>query len=675
MITKVINVNLHQPIYERLTAKQGDIASRYLLFHLLDGDKPFDLTNRTVRVYAIKPDKTEIFNDLTINDASKGYCTLELTSQCLASAGVVKMELYISQSGKVLTSIPFELEVIACINTVNSVTSTNEFSALEVALSSLQDYNNLRREIVQARKGYETVGKRLDNFDSQLETFAQQIELYKNKQTINLSKFQQELFYRNHDTSIACVGDSLTYGLDEVSSDRRASTADVTDVGVSTNPISKYTYPEILRGCLWEVYDKSFLVKKMAVGGDTLTKALDRWTTNPNVKISIMMFGTNDSYREENVNNFINNYFELIKRFLDWGSAIVLLTPPKKVDYSEIQDIHAEAVITLGKMLNIPVIDARELFDGYPLNDLTTDYVHFKPEMYYLLGSKLASLFILKRNLNEPLCLESGKHLYTDIQNNNSFILNNTNQSYNKEATFNFGVGKTINNGTSCILNKDGKIYFSFKANKDVVLIPLFKSTNGNCVIEVNFRGVQPCKRDDFFNASIPNRYKPECYKNLGTSSREELKLATENIDNNILITSRGFNTVCVNNTGTGTIEFYGFYVLDFNDYINKESILTLGKDLTYETGYSNIDGLETEIIKKDGYVDIQFAVKSSTTGFNTMFTLPVGYRPEVTNSYPLKFHSGGLYNQVYIEDWTGVVKNQSTATGDLTGYIRFKCK
>ena len=169
MITKVINVNLHQPIYERLTAKQGDIASRYLLFHLLDGDKPFDLTGKSVRVYARKPDKTEIFNDLTINDASKGYCTLELTSQCLAAAGVVKMELYISQSGKVLTSIPFELEVIACINTVNSVTSTNEFSALEVALSSLQDYDNLRMEIVQARKGYTTVGKRLDNFDSQLE--------------------------------------------------------------------------------------------------------------------------------------------------------------------------------------------------------------------------------------------------------------------------------------------------------------------------------------------------------------------------------------------------------------------------------------------------------------------------------------------------------------------------
>lgn len=166
MITKVINVNLHQPIYERLTAKQGDIASRYLLFHLLDGDKPFDLTNRTVRVYAIKPDKTEIFNDLTINDANKGYCTLELTSQCLASAGVVKMELYISESGKVLTSIPFDLEVISCINNVDAIVSTNEFSALNAALESVQDFNSIKSEIIEARKEYGTLGERLDNIDS-----------------------------------------------------------------------------------------------------------------------------------------------------------------------------------------------------------------------------------------------------------------------------------------------------------------------------------------------------------------------------------------------------------------------------------------------------------------------------------------------------------------------------
>ena len=210
MITKVVNVNLHQPIYERLTAKQGDIASRYLLFHLLDGDKPFDLTGKSVRVYARKPDKTEIFNDLTINDASKGYCTLELTSQCLASAGVVKMELYISESGKVLTSIPFELEVIACINTANGVTSTNEFSALEAALGSLQDYDNLKREIVEARKTYGTVGVRLNNFDSQLDNMERVVDTTVEKQVSSKIK---ELIYDSYmgnadNVNYFIVGDS-----------------------------------------------------------------------------------------------------------------------------------------------------------------------------------------------------------------------------------------------------------------------------------------------------------------------------------------------------------------------------------------------------------------------------------------------------------------------------------
>ena len=513
-----------------------------------------------------------------------------------------------------------------------------------------------------------------------IENIVQQIELYKNKQAINFSKFQQELFYKNHDTSIACVGDSLTYGLDEVSSDRRVSTADVTDIGVSTNPISKFTYPEMLRACLWEVYGKSFPVKKMAVGGDTLTKALERWTNNPDVKIAIMMFGTNDSYREENTETFIKNYFKLIKRFLDWGTAIVLLTPPKKYEYSEIQDVHAEVVKTIGKLLNIPVIDTRELFDGYPLDDLTTDYVHFKPDMYYLLGAKISSLFVLKRNLIKPYKLDSGKHLYCDLQNNNCFVPPNSRQEFNNNCAYSpMDVGKTKENGKSIKLYENGKIYFSFYSDKDVVLIPLFRTTNnGKCVIDVNFRGKQPTKKYDFINEEIGDNFTPSHQKRYGVNeSRETLKLAMTDLNSNITITSKGINSVCVNNAETGVVEFFGFYVMSLGDYYNSKdtSSLIVGDDINYETDFSNISGLKTKIIKKDGFVDIQFAVKVNATGFKTIFTLPEGFRPEVTSSFVLKNYEGGQYDQVYVEDWTGAVKNQSTGLRDLTGYIRFKCK
>lgn len=205
MITKVVNVDLHQPIYEKLTAKQGDIASRFILFHLLDGDAPFDLTGKSVRVYARKPDKTEIFNNLIINDETKGYCTLELTSQCLSEAGIVKMELYISESGKVLTSIPFDLKVISCINSADSIISTNEFSALEAALGSLQDYNNLKGEVIQARKAYANIGARLNDFDSQLDNKADEVDL-------KILENRMDNFTSLPEQSVTSVGDAELIG-------------------------------------------------------------------------------------------------------------------------------------------------------------------------------------------------------------------------------------------------------------------------------------------------------------------------------------------------------------------------------------------------------------------------------------------------------------------------------
>lgn len=67
MITKVIKLDINKNLYEKIKAKQGDTKSRFLLFQLLDGSMPFNLENRSVRAYMLKPDSTEVFNDLIIN--------------------------------------------------------------------------------------------------------------------------------------------------------------------------------------------------------------------------------------------------------------------------------------------------------------------------------------------------------------------------------------------------------------------------------------------------------------------------------------------------------------------------------------------------------------------------------------------------------------------------------
>lgn len=499
------------------------------------------------------------------------------------------------------------------------------------------------------------------------------ISLYKSKQLLNMNNYIQLLFY-NNDTSVGCVGDSLTYGLDEKSEDKRNSTSDPTDVGISKNTISKYTYPQVLKGCLQEMLGKSIDVKKLAVGGHTLTSALNTWKTNYNLKIAFMMFGTNDGYREENVKQFTLNYFELIKRFLDWGTAVVLMTPPKKNNYSEIQDVHAEAVINIGKMLNIPVIDTREIFQGYPTDTLTTDGVHFKPEFYYLLGVKVANFMLLKRNTYSPFTIETGKHLYVDIQTNNCFIPNNYNQSVNYSDTYSpLNVGNSATQGTSITINNGGKIFFSFYSCKDIVLVPLFKSsTDGILRTEINFRTSQP-----YSMSKIDTKEKIQPLHNKTFTQGETRlkgKYGSLSLSDNIFITSKGYNSIMVTNAGTGSVVFYGFEVYELNAYLEKESELVLGDDINYADGISNISGVQTKIIRKGNITTIQFAVDTVTSGYKELFTLPTGFRPEILSHFPIHLYDNG-FQQIRIEDWTGKVISNSNVDGQITGYISYKTK
>ena len=173
MITKVIKLDINKNLYEKIKAKQGDTKSRFLLFQLLDGSMPFNLENRSVRAYMLKPDSTEVFNDLIINNRNTGHCTLELTNQVLAVAGIVKIELMIIENDKKITSSIFELQVDKSINSENSIVSTNEFNALLNGLASLSEYDNYKEK---AKKVPE-LEENIQELGSQLEHKAKQSDL------------------------------------------------------------------------------------------------------------------------------------------------------------------------------------------------------------------------------------------------------------------------------------------------------------------------------------------------------------------------------------------------------------------------------------------------------------------------------------------------------------------
>lgn len=170
MNTKIIKFDINKNLYDTLIAKQGDTKSRFLLFNLLDGSIPFSLENRSVRVYAIKPDKTEIFNDLIITNPAKGYCILELTTQMLAVSGTIKLELMVIEGDKKLTSNIFYMDVKESINSEKAIVSTNEFGTLLTALASLNEYDNYKNEIAEARDGEKNLLTKVKKLDEQLET-------------------------------------------------------------------------------------------------------------------------------------------------------------------------------------------------------------------------------------------------------------------------------------------------------------------------------------------------------------------------------------------------------------------------------------------------------------------------------------------------------------------------
>ena len=172
MNTKIIKLDINNKMYETITAKQGDTESRFLLFHLFDASLPFDLTEKSVRVYGIKADGTKIFNDLVINDVKKGYCTLKLTNQMLAIAGLVKLELVIYSGNKKLSSIPFVLNVISSLNSDDAVVSTNEFTALMNGLAALSEYDIYKSNAKQVPG----IKEEVSNLSSQLDTSTQQLK-------------------------------------------------------------------------------------------------------------------------------------------------------------------------------------------------------------------------------------------------------------------------------------------------------------------------------------------------------------------------------------------------------------------------------------------------------------------------------------------------------------------
>ena len=191
-----VKADLSKSLHNNIQVKQSDNA-RYLLFRILDNGVPFSLENKTVRVYGLKPDGTKVFNNLTIINAARGLAELQLTTQMLVKPGCLKLELVIYEATDILSTTKFDIDIISCIRDDGAIESTNEFSALTVALAKADEYGEALK---QGTENIELIyATELNGVKSSLEENVQEVnkvktdyakktevsELTKDKATIN----------------------------------------------------------------------------------------------------------------------------------------------------------------------------------------------------------------------------------------------------------------------------------------------------------------------------------------------------------------------------------------------------------------------------------------------------------------------------------------------------------
>lgn len=146
----ILNIEINQNVNDYITAVQQDSRSRFLDVMLFDNGVPIDLTGHTARIYAIKPDGKEVYNNGVITDAKKGRVQFELTSQTLAVAGLLNLQIILYRNNtEILSTNPFKLFILESLMSKNAIQSSNEYGALVVTLRDLESAKALMQEMVK----------------------------------------------------------------------------------------------------------------------------------------------------------------------------------------------------------------------------------------------------------------------------------------------------------------------------------------------------------------------------------------------------------------------------------------------------------------------------------------------------------------------------------------------
>lgn len=429
---------------------------------------------------------------------------------------------------------------------------------------------------------------------------------------IQIKKLNHVLYaLRNKTKSIRFthMGDSLTYGYDKVSQDKRENRTEYADGTVETTTIASKTYPEAMEEILKKAYDGMILPHiNRGRSGDYASIALTRHNKKHSGDITLIMFGTNDSrsaacpYKGD-VEQYLYYMEQLIIRELLWEKAVVILTPPIVQPENDMRvDLFANALIQLGGKYCIPVVNTQELINQYS-TDIWSDVTHFNGKGYSIFGYRLASLFIGESLLN-PNRVNGGNIItINDMRSSscyNSSVLYTNADIQTTDTPLQWGADK----GFYKVFNdENGFLVFSFYANEEnMFVIPsiyIAPTTRINIRLDNGFNGCDALSsslyRVNKDNEGVRHNSGVQTIVTEGVSIRYNKMYCRDNLIVPMRIANKGWHTISfeveTSNYAGRPLSVFG---IEFVGYDTLNTIFKGSKELIYVApttgGYPGLD-------------------------------------------------------------------------------------
>ncbi|MEB9549525.1 BppU family phage baseplate upper protein [Bacillus cereus] len=615
-LTLDINKAAYAQLTYSVTGRMGDVASNTVDVYVVDNGVPYPLTNLTVFYECTKPDRTAVRDGKGIKmiDAAKGHFEYTFPPEVFSAPGEMKQSFFSIEKEKQVraTTQDFVVRVLTDALTGHGLSGhyISEFERLKEEAKhineKIDEMENLFKEaienggvtpeVISARedvegKKHKTLKERNDSdykiVSNQLGNHAQRIEhseyLFemRRKQTLLLALFFQKL-QRKQPVSINCKGDSITYGLDLYSSDKRPADPEQPDPN-STK--ASTTYPEFLQTIMDEVYPGFVTINKISKPGMTAEGALVAWTEDNQADVTFLMLGTNDA-TYGGLKAFLEAYRKLIERELSWNTASIMLLPPKQRSIMDAKtDVFRGALIQLAKEYGLPCLDLGEELLNIPAN-FYSDVLHFNGEGYKFLASKIASFFINGACLY-PTKVTSRSLLIRERTDgvlfiNDYSIIHRNNNPTCDDMFDGQGIAVTINPG--------GKILYSVYTEQDnIVCFPaayLGKTNTASLALTLDF-GVKPQKisntnrlgfqqtgasYEPTVTYTTPNdgNFYPVFYQTRWGAFTTNISGIRSLSEKMLIIPKAGYHTILIENKSQEEFTFYGLDFKPYDDVVNQ---------------------------------------------------------------------------------------------------------